>query len=261
MRAFLVGCFALLCFACLPACQSGAGEDKDKDDDKNKSFFERLADAQNPSRDRDEVDEEDWEEDRYERRRRRRDGWDEDNPYANLERQGPKLALKVTWEALARERALYERSEHRRPAGGVTPEMRIVLVSRSHPEARKAQFAQSEDERKGLVHTAVVNDRDLKRLVDGFRKRGFFDYAQPSSVQESMWSSSNARGRITIEEGVQGEGVTLLSLRGQGLRDNTKEIPALYSEGKRAIMLTRNRNASLNWTSVQRGDARVPAGR
>ena len=177
MRASWLWMLMLPCLCLVIGCQSGTDRDEERDenDPNDQSFFDRLADAQNPSRRR--KDDRDWEneddsEDRYERRRRDRDrdrAWDDDNPYQELDRRRP-VVLRVTWEALAHERALYERSEHRRPAGGIDPEMRIVLVSRSHPDARKAAYAQDGEARKQLSHTAVVDDSDPRASGPGARQ-------------------------------------------------------------------------------------------
>lgn len=171
----------------------------------------------------------------------------------------PRVAIRVTWEALARERELFENSQYRRPQGGLAPEMIVTLVNASHPDADRIRFPRTESDRERFARTAVVPDEDMLALVRGLQKNGFDRLAQPTDMQRGQWTSDSARGRVTIEEGPQS--LTLLSMRGQGQNPATKDIPALYSEAKRAVMLVRNQNASLNVTSVERGDAFVPLGR
>lgn len=172
---------------------------------------------------------------------------------------GPRVAIRVTWEALARERELYATSQYRRPQGGIDPEMLVTLVSASHPDAERIRNPRTAADRERFARTAVVSDADMLALVRGLEQSGFDRLAQPTDSQRVQWTSDHARGRVTIEEG--GESLTLLSMRGQGQVAATKDIPALYSQAKRAVMLLRNQNASLNVTSVERGEAIVPFGR
>ncbi|MCA9314545.1 MAG: hypothetical protein H6806_08015 [Planctomycetes bacterium] len=172
---------------------------------------------------------------------------------------GPRMAIRVTWEALARERELFETSQYRRPQGGLAPDMIVTLVNASHPDAERIRYPRSEADRERFARTAVVPDQDMVALVRGLQQSGFDRLAQPTDMQRGQWMADSARGRVTIEEGPQS--LTLLSMRGQGQNPATKDIPALYSEAKRAVMLLRNQNASLNVTSVERGAALIPLGR
>ena len=76
------------------------------------------------------------------------------------------------------------------------------------------------------------------------RERGFYKYAKPTDYQTGQFDNERARGRVTVEQGAQS--MTVLSMRGQGLSEATKGIPALYSESKRAIMYLRNSTTTLN---------------
>lgn len=178
---------------------------------------------------------------------------------AQAQAGGPSAAIRVTWEALARERELYEQSSHRRPQGAVETGMVITLLSESHPEAQRARFPRSDEERERYANTAIASDADLIALVRGLEGRGFNRLARPTDAQRGQWSMAAARGRVTIEDGTQS--LTLLSMRGQGQNAATKDIPALYSEAKRAIVLLRNRTATLNVTHVERGTPLLPSGR
>jgi hypothetical protein len=179
--------------------------------------------------------------------------------YRPADASGPRVVVRVIWEALARERELYETSRFRRPQGGVDPDMIVTLISASHPDAERVRFPRTDADREQFSRTAVVPDADMLALVRGLEKNGFSRLARPTDGQQVQWQSDAARGRVTIEEGPQS--MTLLSMRGQGQNPATKDIPALYSEAKRAVMLLRNQNATLNVTSVERGAPYVPMGR
>lgn len=167
--------------------------------------------------------------------------------YQGTEKDARRASLKVTWEALSRERELFERSQQRRPAGGVAPDLKITLVSESHPEAEGVKRAASAEQREANASTAVIRDGDLITLVQALQKRGFARYAQPTGQQAIISANPRARGRVTIEE--NGQSLTLVSVRGQGMNDATKQIPALYSEAKQAVMLLRNRTSTMNVTT------------
>jgi hypothetical protein len=172
--------------------------------------------------------------------------------------RGPQV--RVTWEALARERELLEDSKHRR-AGVVQAEPRVVLVSESHVDAARVRTARTPAERAQLAGAAVVPDADLVALVQGLERRGFFRHARSTGSLSALLASESARGVVTIER--DGESVSLVSLRGQGQHPATREIPAIYSEAKRAILLLRNRTPMLNLSSVSRGSLQTspPSGR
>ena len=154
--------------------------------------------------------------------------------------------ILVTWEGLARERELAANSKYARES--VAP-MKITLMSEGHPEATSIREGRTKEDRAASAHTAVLRDGDLQELIRGLDKRGFFDHARATDLQESSFRHPRARGRVTIER--NGQSVTLLSMRGQGQDPRTKAIPGLYSESKKAIMLLRNRTPGLNLSSVE----------
>lgn len=245
--------FALLAACSLGGCQSDVAEKEDEDD---ATFFERLAGAQRERDDaarrpREEVEEADRE------RRALAQAEGSRVPPAAAPRR--RAALRVEWEALSRERELLESSRHRQPQAAAAPEMRIVLLSESHPEAIAARQPSSGADRERYAHTAVVGDDELLALVEGLEKRGLLKYARPTDASELQWTNAAARGRVTIEQ--PGGSVTLLSMRGQGTNPATKEIPALYSEAKRAIAVLRNRAASIQVTTSVRGTGALPGAR
>ena len=94
-----------------------------------------------------------------------------------------------------------------------------------------------------------VDDQDMLDFLRSIRKAGFYDYAKPTRAIEGLFAGERSRGRITIEQ--DGESVTLLSQRGLGLSEDTKEIPAIYSEAKRAIQVLRNRSRTLEVTGAR----------
>ncbi len=160
------------------------------------------------------------------------------------------VAIKVTWEGLARERELYEASKQKRNTyRGPDADMKITLVSEGHPDAKTDRKAGNE-ELEARAHITVVPDSDLKGLVRQLEKEGYYRYARDTDDVSSNFDHSRARGRVTVERA--GESVTLLNMRGQGLNPSTKQIPKLYSSAKRAILIMRNRRPTLNWTGVTR---------
>ena len=241
-----IACLALLaCLSLVTACQAQPQE-------KEPTFFERLQGATAPHGDeRDDA--------RGERERAPDEGPDFLPYYERATASGPRAAVRVTWEALARERELYEQSSYRRPQGALAPDMKITLLSESHPEAERARRPRTDEERERYAQTAIVPDADLLALVRALEQQGFSRLARPTYDQQGQWSHPAARGRVTVEEGSQS--LTLLSMRGQGQNPATQGIPALYSEAKRAVVLMRNRTATLNVTSVERGAPLVPFGR
>lgn len=149
------------------------------------------------------------------------------------------LTVKVVWEALAHERYLYENPRFgRRPGTGATP-MKIILVNESHPEAEQIRQG-SKNSEEG---TGVVTDQEMLDLVAGLKQIDFFDAAKPTDSQFQLFNHSQARGRVTVDDG--SSSWTLLSMRGQGTQEHTKHIPAIYSQVKQAVAMLRNRSPSL----------------
>ena len=149
-------------------------------------------------------------------------------------------AIEVVWEALAREKYLLENSRFRRR--GPQPPQKIVLLSKSHPRARAVSAGRGGDD----GHTAVIADRDMEAFVKGLEQRGFFKNARPQGYDSAIAGSENARGRVTVIQ--NGQGRSIISLRGQGQNAATKDIPRIYSEAKQAIMALRNMNPTLSVT-------------
>lgn len=152
-------------------------------------------------------------------------------------------AIVVTWEALAHEKYLLENSRFRRR--GPQPPQRITLISSSHPEAAALAMGRSR-QRDPDTSTAILDDKDMVNFVRGLQRTGFFKYARPAGYDSASATSDSARGRVTVTRG--GDSRTLLSIRGQGLNEKTKEIPKIYSETKQAIMVLRNMTPTLNVT-------------
>jgi len=173
------------------------------------------------------------------------------DPAAPAERgavpRGP--AIKVEWEALARERELLEASRFRR-AGIGTVEPRIVLLSESHPDSAKVRAAKTPAERERYAGSAVLPDAELEEFVRGLEARGFFRLARSTGSQAALFGSDAARGRVTVER--DGGSWSVVSMRGQGQNPATRDVPRLYSEAKQAIMVVRNRTTMLNVSSVRR---------
>lgn len=160
------------------------------------------------------------------------------------------LALRVTWEALAVERELFENPRFgRRPQRGIVPTQKIVLVNETHPEAQAARLGRSMRESAGVA-VGAISDEDMKTFVQNLERQGFFRLARPTSSVQHLFDDDNARGRITVERG--GESMTLLSMRGQGLDNTTKQIPAMYSQVKQAILVLRNRTPTLSVVGARR---------
>jgi len=152
-------------------------------------------------------------------------------------------AIVVTWEALAHEKYLQENSRFRRR--GPQPPQKITLISSSHPEAAALAMGRSR-QRNPDTSTAILDDKDMVNFVRGLERTGFFKYARPAGYDSAVASSDSARGRVTVTRG--GDSRTLLSIRGQGLNEKTKQIPKIYSETKQAIMVLRNMTPTLNVT-------------
>jgi hypothetical protein len=94
----------------------------------------------------------------------------------------------------------------------------------------------------------------MRLLVRGLREGGFYRVARPTGALETQFDDGNARGRVTID--VDGESRTVLSMRGQGTSEATRDIPRVYSEAKRAVAAMRNQTPTLNVLTA--GGQQVP---
>lgn len=166
--------------------------------------------------------------------------------------KGP--AIRVIWEALAREKELYSESKWRRP-GVVAPPQRIVLMSTSHPDATLARASRTQAEREQNAGVAVLSDADMLALMRGLEQRDFFKVARESAGTAGMAGNDDARGLVTVER--DGRSWTLISMRGQGQNPATRDVPRVYSQAKQAIMLLRNANPTLSVSNVSRGSVQV----
>jgi hypothetical protein len=173
---------------------------------------------------------------------------------ANAPRRLDATQMRVIWQALAVERERLENPTHNRtPLRGVVPTQQIVLVSESHPDAKANLMGRSAREHKGVA-VAALPDSDMALLLRGLQQRGFFAAARPTDQAASLFANPNARGRITVERGEQSW--TLVSMRGQGLNDATKAIPALYSEAKQSIIVLRNQTPTMSVITSGRSSLR-----
>lgn len=159
--------------------------------------------------------------------------------------------VKVTWEALAHERYLYENPRFgRRPSVGGTPDFAIVLVNEAHPEAdqiREGRVRGGEG-----VGSGVLSNQQMQDLLLGLEKIGYFESARSTAAQARFFEDERSRGRVTVER-PQGS-VTLLSMRGQGLAPGTKHIPGIYSQAKQAIAMLKNQTRTLTVETIGRDD-------
>ncbi len=164
-------------------------------------------------------------------------------------RQG--TPIKVTWEALAHERHLYENSRFgQRGVTGMKPDFAIVLVNESHPEADQIQ---SGAVRGGEgVGSGVISNQQMKDLLEGLSRIGYFKSASSTMAQARLLQDDRARGRVTVER--PAGSVTLLSMRGQGLAPTTKHIPAIYTQAKQAIAMLKNRARTLTVKTIGRDE-------
>ena len=89
----------------------------------------------------------------------------------------------------------------------------------------------------------------MNELLKELQKLGFFDYARPTESVRPYFASDRARGRITVER--DGESLTLVSQRGLGLNDATKDIPGIYAQAKYAIQMLKNRAPALSVTGAK----------
>ncbi len=157
---------------------------------------------------------------------------------------------RITWEALAVERDRFANPRFgRKPTRGALMTQKIVLVNTSHPEAAANRIGRSMRENKGVA-VGAISDEEMDMFVKGLEQKGFFRLTRPTSGIECHFSNDDARGRITVERG--GQSVSLLSMRGQGLNPSTKQIPAMYSQVKQAILVLRNRIPTLSVVGARR---------
>lgn len=159
-------------------------------------------------------------------------------------------SIRVIWEALyvEREQVLNPRTGRAGLQGiAGAPDLEVAILNSSF-DGTPEQIADNRARRKqgGLTK---VDDQDMLDFLKSIRKAGFYEYARPTRAIEGLFSSERSRGRITIEQ--DGESVTLLSQRGLGLSEDTKEIPGIYSEAKRAIQVLRNRSRTLEVTGAR----------
>ena len=179
-------------------------------------------------------------------------------PLARAPREGTipgTPSIRIVWEALAVETAQFESPNPDGPRGrmrfrtggqaspsfGVAPELEAVLINASFvPNA--AQEAEKRA-KPAVGRVARITDQEMNDLLEALRRMEFFRYARPTSTVTGLFGSDRARGRVTVEQG--GESVTLLSMRGLGLMDDTKEIPPIYAQAKWAVQMLKNRTPTL----------------
>jgi len=153
--------------------------------------------------------------------------------------------IRITWEALAVERDLVANPRlGRKPQQGVLPDSKIVLVSDDHPAAIGRQKGRASTREQDGSQVAVLGAVDLQLLVKGLREAGFYKVARPTDGVQPHFDDSEARGRVTIE--VDGVSRTLLSLRGQGTQESTRDVPRIYSQAKQAVAMVRNQTPALS---------------
>lgn len=154
-------------------------------------------------------------------------------------------SIRVVWEALYVEQERFRDSKYR-PSDltgfGGEPDLEVVLLGASF-------VATPEQDRENRGQVAVgriarVPDQDMIDLVREFDRLGFFRYARPTASVRPYFASDRARGRITVDR--DGESVTIVSQRGLGLQESTKEIPAIYAAAKDAIQRLKNRSPSMS---------------
>jgi hypothetical protein len=159
-------------------------------------------------------------------------------------------SIRVIWEALAVERQQVLAPRNGRPGAiGIAgmPDLEVGIVNSSF-EGTPEQIEGNRAMRKqGAL--SRVSDREMLDLLKSIRDAGFYDYAKPTGAISALFASDRSRGRITIEE--DGRSVTLLSQRGLGLAEETREIPGIYAEAKRAIQVLRNRSRTLEVTGLR----------
>ena len=172
-------------------------------------------------------------------------------------------SFRVVWEALYVERYRSDHSKFKRvdgsddPALGRivgTPEFEVILLNTSFVPTAEQDRDNKSTPPSGRI--ARATDRNMLDLITALERLGFFRYAQPTGSIKALFGSENARGRITVER--DGASVTLLSQRGLGLQDDTKEIPQIYADAKEAIRRLKNLSPGLRvkGTSVEPTDLR-----
>lgn len=165
--------------------------------------------------------------------------------------------VRVVWEALAVEIEQTRTSRNRQsslPQFG-EPDLEVQLLNASFtPTPDQTREMRSQ---RAAGRTARVSDADMNDLLKELQKLGFFDYARPTESVRPYFASDRARGRITVER--DGESVTLVSQRGLGLNDATKEIPAIYAQAKYAIQMLKNRAPALSVTGAKVSPADLEA--
>jgi hypothetical protein len=164
--------------------------------------------------------------------------------------------VEITWEALAVERDQFANPripQARRPQRGVVPTQKIILVNDDHPIARRSISGHVAKSQDGIT-VAVLSDEEMATFLSGMEQAGFFRAARPTSGMEAHFARDDARGRITVDRG--GDSVSIVSMRGQGLNEQTRHIPALYSQLKQSIAVMRNRTPTLSVTAIQRESLR-----
>jgi hypothetical protein len=166
-------------------------------------------------------------------------------------------AFVVTWEALAVEREQAENPRFgRRPQQGALAAQKVILVNESHPEAQKMRRGRTAMTQNNQT-VAVVSDADMQLLLQGFDQAGFYRHARATDTIAPWFEKPDARGRISVEG--NGRDLSVVSMRGQGLQQQTREIPALYSQLKQAVAAVRNATPTLNVrTAGAVGSARAP---
>lgn len=155
--------------------------------------------------------------------------------------------VRITWEALAveRDQILNPRTPAaRRAATAVQADSKVILVSDDHPAARGKAPGSAVERGADGSQVAVVASEDLRLMVRGLREAGFFGVARPTEALAPLFTSQEARGRVTVE--VDGATRTLLSMRGQGMQEATRDIPRIYSQAKQSVAAVRNRAPSLS---------------
>jgi hypothetical protein len=167
------------------------------------------------------------------------------NPGVTAQKAPP---VKVIWEALARERYIYDNPNltARRAVGTATPDLKIILVNESHPESQAVRDGTIR--RRENAGTGVLSDRDMRTLLQGLEQIGYFRAAGSTAGQAALFDSEAARGRVTVER-ADGS-VTLLSMRGQGLTPATRHIPGIYSQAKQAIAMMKNNTPTLRVEAI-----------
>jgi hypothetical protein len=151
--------------------------------------------------------------------------------------------IRIVWQALYVEQERFRNSKWR-PTNQETfgePDFEVILVNASFvPTPEQDRENRSEI---AVGRLARVPDADMVGLVAELERLGFFRYAKPTDAVRPYFGSERARGRVTVERG--GESLTLVSYRGLGLQDQTREIPQIYAQAKYAIQVLKNRNPSM----------------